>query len=150
MGKREAWGALSRRRPGACDSKHRGVHLLALVVQPRVPWSTLPWRALRARGQARRVPVIPLAILVGLLVIPGLCVEWVAPHDPTGGSLSHRLMPPMWMEGGSATYPGAGIPRPTPAWGLMVADGRELIVTAWWLSTFPELAIMLTVLALNL
>jgi peptide/nickel transport system permease protein len=32
----------------------------------------------------------------------------------------------------------------------MVADGRELIVTAWWVSMFPGLAIMLTVLALNL
>ena len=32
----------------------------------------------------------------------------------------------------------------------MVSDGRELIVTAWWVSMFPGIAIMLTVLALNL
>jgi peptide/nickel transport system permease protein len=50
----------------------------------------------------------------------------------------------------SLSFLGAGIPRPTPAWGLMVADGRELIVTAWWISMFPGLAIMLTVLSLNL
>ena len=48
------------------------------------------------------------------------------------------------------SFLGAGLPRPLPAWGLMVADGRELIVTAWWVSMFPGLAIMLTVLALNL
>ena len=48
------------------------------------------------------------------------------------------------------SFLGAGLPRPMPAWGLMVADGRELIVTAWWVSMFPGLAIMLTVLALNL
>ena len=48
------------------------------------------------------------------------------------------------------SFLGAGLPRPTPAWGLMVADGRELIVTAWWVSMFPGLAIMLTVLSLNL
>lgn len=48
------------------------------------------------------------------------------------------------------SFLGAGIPRPTPAWGIMVADGRELIVTAWWVSMFPGLAIMLTVLSLNL
>ena len=48
------------------------------------------------------------------------------------------------------SFLGAGIPRPTPAWGVMVADGRELIVTAWWVAMFPGLAIMLTVLALNL
>ena len=45
------------------------------------------------------------------------------------------------------SFLGAGLPRPTPAWGLMIADGRELIVTAWWVSMFPGLAIMLTVLA---
>ena len=48
------------------------------------------------------------------------------------------------------SFLGAGLPRPQPAWRLMVADGRELIVTAWWVSMFPGLAIMLTVLALNL
>ena len=48
------------------------------------------------------------------------------------------------------SFLGAGIPRPTPAWGMMVADGRELIVTAWWISMFPGLAIMLTVLSVNL
>ena len=48
------------------------------------------------------------------------------------------------------SFLGAGLPRPTPAWGVMVADGRELIVTAWWVSMFPGLAIMLTVLSLNL
>jgi len=48
------------------------------------------------------------------------------------------------------SFLGAGIPRPTPAWGMMVADGRELIVTAWWISMFPGLAIMMTVLSVNL
>lgn len=50
----------------------------------------------------------------------------------------------------SLSFLGAGLPRAQPAWGVMVADGRELIVTAWWVSMFPGLAIMLTVLALNL
>jgi peptide/nickel transport system permease protein len=48
------------------------------------------------------------------------------------------------------SFLGAGLPRPTPAWGVMVADGRELIVAAWWVSMFPGIAIMLTVLSLNL
>jgi peptide/nickel transport system permease protein len=255
---------------------------------------------------------LALAILIFVLVLPSLCAEWIAPHDPIKGSLGARLKPPMWAPGGSPTYPlgtdkvgrdmlsriiygarvslrvsleaimvsgvigttlgllagyfggrvdafimrmvdislglpiilvalvfvsvpafgpslttlvtvitvllwsryarqvrgetlsikqrdfiararvagashfrimfryilpnivntlivlatlqvgfvillesslsflGAGVPRPTPAWGLMVADGRELIVTAWWISMFPGLAIMLTVLSLNL
>lgn len=48
------------------------------------------------------------------------------------------------------SFLGAGLPRAEPAWGLMVADGRELIVTAWWVSMFPGLAILLTVLSLNM
>ena len=48
------------------------------------------------------------------------------------------------------SFLGAGLPRAEPAWGVMIADGRELIVTAWWVSMFPGLAIMLAVLALNL
>ena len=48
------------------------------------------------------------------------------------------------------SFLGAGIPRPTPAWGLMVADGRELIVAAWWVALFPGIAILLVVMSMNL
>jgi len=47
------------------------------------------------------------------------------------------------------SFLGAGIPPPTPAWGTMVADGRSFIGTAWWISFFPGLAILVTVLSLN-
>ena len=283
---------------------------MAMAIPQRVPWYMAPLRLLRAIFQVRQFPGMAMAILVFLLVIPGIFAEWIAPHDPIKGSLALRLKPPMWEKGGSITYPlgtdkvgrdvlsriiygarvslrvsieaivvsgfigtalglisgyfggkvdalimrlvdislglpiilvalvfvaalgpsfstvialitillwaryarqvrgetlsikerdfvararvagashfrimfryllpnvvntlivlatlqvgfviifesslsflGAGIPRPTPAWGLMVADGRELIVTAWWISMFPGLAIMLTVLSFNL
>ena len=48
------------------------------------------------------------------------------------------------------SFLGAGIPKPTPAWGLMVADGRELIVSDWWVSFFPGFAILLVVMSMNL
>lgn len=48
------------------------------------------------------------------------------------------------------SFLGAGIPRPNPAWGLMVADGRDLIISHWWVAFFPGLAIMLVVLSMNL
>jgi peptide/nickel transport system permease protein len=283
---------------------------MAMAIPQRVPWYMAPLRLLRAIFQVRQFPGMAMAILVFLLVIPGIFAEWIAPHDPIKGSLALRLKPPMWEKGGSITYPlgtdkvgrdvlsriiygarvslrvsieaivvsgfigtalglisgyfggkvdalimrlvdislglpiilvalvfvaalgpsfstvialitillwaryarqvrgetlsikerdfvararvagashfrimfryllpnvvntlivlatlqvgfviifesslsflGAGIPRPTPAWGLMVADGRELIVTAWWISMFPGIAIMLTVLSFNL
>jgi peptide/nickel transport system permease protein len=48
------------------------------------------------------------------------------------------------------SFIGAGIPPPTPSWGNMVAEGREWITTAWWISFFPGVAIMFVVLAFNL
>lgn len=54
------------------------------------------------------------------------------------------------LEESSLSFIGAGIPRPQPSWGVMVAEGRELILSAWWLTLFPGLAILLVVLALNL
>jgi peptide/nickel transport system permease protein len=282
---------------------------MATAVSQPVPWYNPP-RIARAVFQAKRYPVVPVAILVLFLVIPAVFAPLVAPHDPLKGSLSKRLKPPAWADGGSIEYPlgtdkmgrdllsrmiygarisllvsfmavfvggsvgttlglvsgyfggkidtlimrlvditlsiptillalvlvsalgpsfgtvitvialiiwaryarqaraealtvkeqdfvararvagashtrimvryifpnivntlvvlatlqvgsiillestlsflGVGIPRPTPAWGVMVADGRELIVTAWWVSMFPGIGIMLTVLSLNL
>lgn len=50
----------------------------------------------------------------------------------------------------SLSFLGIGVTPPTPAWGLMLADGRSYISSAWWLVTFPGLALLLTVLAVNL
>lgn len=282
---------------------------MATVTARTLPWYSPPRVALAMR-QARRYPLVPLALLTFLLVVPAALAPLIAPYDPLRGSLANRLRPPVWQQGGSIDYPlgtdklgrdilsriiygarvslavslaailvggvlgtalglasgyfggkvdavimrlvdislsfptilvalvlvaavgpsfgtvitvvvvflwaryarlvrgetlaikerdfvararvagashvrimsryifpnvvnslvvlatlqvgyvillestlsflGAGLPRPTPAWGLMIADGRELIVTAWWVSMFPGLAIMLTVLALNL
>lgn len=49
----------------------------------------------------------------------------------------------------SLSFLGLGVPPPTPAWGSMVAEGRDYIGSAWWLSVFPGLAIMLVVLSCN-
>src|ERR671925_213013 len=282
---------------------------MATVTARTLRWYAVP-RLARAVRQARRYPVVPVAILTFLLVIPAVLAHQIAPYDPLKGSLAKRLRPPVWQTGGSIDHPlgtdklgrdilsriihgarvsllvslvaifvggiigtslgltsgyfggrvdsllmrlvdislslptillalvlvaavgpsfgtviavlvillwaryarlvrgetlgikerdfiararvagashtrimtryifpnvvnslvvlatlqvgyvillesalsflGAGLPRPLPAWGLMIADGRELIVTAWWVSMFPGLAIMLTVLSLNL
>ena len=268
------------------------------------------WRPARTLSAARQYPLIPIAILFLVLVIPGIFANQVAPHNPTDGSISDRLTPPVWQDGGtwdhvlgtdrvgrdmlsriihgarisllvagvsilvgafvgvslglvsgyfggsidhlimrlvdvklalpsillalvlasvmdagftaviiiisiviwaryarmvrgetlrvremdfiarakvagcsdlrimvhhvfpnvvnsvivlatleigqvilfesSLSFLGVGIPPPNPAWGLMVADGRVLVVTAWWVAFFPGLAILLTVLSMNL
>jgi peptide/nickel transport system permease protein len=50
----------------------------------------------------------------------------------------------------SLSFLGAGIPPPTPAWGSMIAEGRDFVTSAWWVSLFPGLAILVVVLAFNL
>jgi ABC-type dipeptide/oligopeptide/nickel transport system permease subunit len=50
----------------------------------------------------------------------------------------------------SLSFLGLGVQPPTPSWGSMVADGRDFLVEAWWVSTFPGVAILLLVLSINL
>ncbi|HEY4590433.1 MAG TPA: hypothetical protein VII86_14500, partial [Thermoanaerobaculia bacterium] len=39
---------------------------------------------------------------------------------------------------------------PTPSWGNLIAEGQDVLVQAWWISTFPGAAIAVTVIAFNL
>jgi len=50
----------------------------------------------------------------------------------------------------SLSFLGLGVQPPTPTWGGMVADGRDYLGDAWWVSVFPGLAILITVLGINL
>jgi peptide/nickel transport system permease protein len=50
----------------------------------------------------------------------------------------------------SLSFLGLGVRPPTPSWGNMIADGRDALTQAWWISTFPGLAIVFTVIAFNL
>jgi peptide/nickel transport system permease protein len=50
----------------------------------------------------------------------------------------------------SLSFLGVGVPPPNPAWGSMIAEGRSFMATAWWLSTWPGLAVLIIVLTCNL
>ncbi len=54
------------------------------------------------------------------------------------------------LEAAALGYLGVGAQVPTPEWGAMLADSRDLMESAWWVVTFPGIAILLTVLAINL
>ncbi len=54
----------------------------------------------------------------------------------------------IWESG--LSFLGMGVPPPMPTWGRMLAEGRVYITDAWWLVTLPGLAIMVTILAINL
>ncbi|MEW6262468.1 MAG: ABC transporter permease [Thermodesulfobacteriota bacterium] len=54
----------------------------------------------------------------------------------------------IWESG--LSFLGLGVPPPWPTWGRMLAEGRVYIIDSWWLVTLPGLAIMLTILSINL
>jgi len=60
-----------------------------------------------------------------------------------------RMATVVMIEAG-LSYLGLGIQPPNPSLGSMLSDGRQYLATAWWLGTFPGLAIMLIVLGINL
>lgn len=50
----------------------------------------------------------------------------------------------------SLSFLGLGIPKPSAAWGVMIADGREWLLHGWWIAVFPGVAISLLIISLNL
>ena len=54
------------------------------------------------------------------------------------------------LDAAALGFLGLGAQPPTPEWGSMLADAREFVLRAWWVVTFPGLAILVTVLAFNL
>ncbi|GAA4521394.1 ABC transporter permease subunit [Chelativorans composti] len=54
------------------------------------------------------------------------------------------------LDAAALGFLGMGAQPPTPEWGTMLAEAREFVLRAWWVVTFPGLAILITVLAINL
>ncbi len=54
------------------------------------------------------------------------------------------------LDAAALGFLGLGAQPPTPEWGTMLAEAREFVLRAWWVVTFPGLAILVTVLAINL
>lgn len=80
----------------------------------------------------------------------GICLRHVFPH--ARGPVSALVA----IEFGSAilsisalSFLGYGATPPTPEWGNLVAEGRNYLATAWWLTTIPGIVIVVTVLAVN-
>lgn len=71
-------------------------------------------------------------VLPGAVVVATLRVGWV-----------------VLMEA-SLSFLGLGIQPPQPSWGVIIAEGRDYLFRAWWISTFPGIAIFLFVLGMNL
>ncbi len=109
---------------------------------------------------ARQIRGETLAIkeqdFVALAVVAGRSTPWILSRHifpnvvPTLLVISTLQVGYVILLEGTLSFLGVGVPPPTPAWGLMIADGRGFLATAWWITLFPGLAMLLTVLAVNL
>ena len=109
---------------------------------------------------ARQIRGETLAIkeqdFVALAVVAGRSSAWIIRHHifpnvmPTLLVISTLQVGYVILLEGTLSFLGVGVPPPSPAWGLMIADGRGFLATAWWISLFPGLAMLFTVLAVNL
>ncbi len=121
--------------------------IIAIALTELAPFVRLaraPTLALKEREfiEAGRLLGFGPARLMGVHILPNLIADvlvmgslWMATAIRTEASLS---------------FIGLGVKPPTATWGGMIREGFENILDAWWLSVFPSLAVLLTVLALNL
>ena len=112
-----------------------------------------PWYARLVRAEARSLRDRPFVEAARAIGVPA----WrILPRHILRNCLTPVLVQAtvdvgsVVLAAGSLAFIGLGAQPPAPDWGLMVAEGRGQIFTAWWISTFPGLAIFVTVLAFNL
>ncbi len=92
--------------------------------------------------EAARVVGVPVPIILVRHILPNVAAPIVvaATLGMAGAILSAAAL----------SFIGLGSQPPTPEWGRMLSEGRDYLRDAWWISTFPGLAIMLTVLGVNM
>ncbi|MFF5138215.1 ABC transporter permease [Streptomyces sp. NPDC013157] len=112
-----------------------------------------PWYARLVRAEARSLrerPFVEAARSMGV-PLPVILARHVVRNcvGPILVQVTVDLGSVILAEG-SLAFLGLGAQQPSPDWGLMVEEGRASLFDAWWISTFPGLAIFLTVLGFNL
>lgn len=96
----------------------------------------------RAYVEAARALGVPTSRIILAHLLPNaLAPVWVLATLEVGQ---------MIIAEASLSFLGLGVPPPTPSWGSMLADGRDYIYNAWWLTVIPGLAILVLVLSVNL
>lgn len=121
--------------------------VIAIAITETAPFARVaraPTIAVKRRGfveAARALGFSPVRIM-GVHILPNILSDivvvaslWMAAAIRTEASLS---------------FIGLGVPPPAATWGSMIRDGFDNILDAWWLAVFPSLAILVTVLALNI
>jgi peptide/nickel transport system permease protein len=125
--------------------------LTSLIIAISVTW--WPWYTRLIRGQAASVAGRPYVESCRALGIPGhrILLRHVLPNSITPLIVQVSLdFGGVILTVSALSFLGLGAQDPTPDWGLMVAEGQNYFTTAWWVVTFPGLAIMVTAFAFTL
>ncbi len=118
---------------------------IALVLQPHYV------RLTRASVMAERTKDYVTAAKVTGAKLPRLMFVTVLPNCLSPIIVQATLsFSNAILDAAALGFLGMGAQPPTPEWGTMLAEAREFILRAWWVVTFPGLAILITVLAVNL
>jgi len=92
--------------------------------------------------EAARVIGVPIQLILGRHILPNVVAPIiVAASLGMGTSI---------LAAAGLSFIGLGSQPPTPEWGRMLTEGRDYLRDAWWISTFPGIAIMITVFGVNL
>jgi ABC-type dipeptide/oligopeptide/nickel transport system permease subunit len=124
-----------------------------LNVMIAVGISTIPEYARLARGKVLSVKEMPYIEAISGLGSAGLRIMFRHILPNISGPLivlSTLQVGNAILIGSGLSFLGMGAQPPTAEWGLMTAEGRNFLNRAWWISTFPGLAILSAVMAINL
>jgi peptide/nickel transport system permease protein len=114
--------------------------------------STVPEYARLARGKV--LSVMQLEYIEAIHSIGGSNFRVIVKHILPNISAPITILATLQvgnaiLVGSGLSFLGMGAQPPTPEWGLMTAEGRNFMSQAWWISTFPGIAILITVISIN-
>ncbi len=128
-----------------------GRGLTNTIIALAISW--WPWYARLVYVQVNSIkslPYVDAAKIVGLSPL-AIMFKHVLPNALTPVTVQAALdMGSAILEAAGLSFLGVGVKPPTPEWGLLVTEGWTSINVAWWISLFPGLAILVTVLGFNL
>ena len=115
--------------------------------------SQIPYYARLVRGsvlvakeqlyvEAARVVGVPIPVIIVRHILPNVVAPIIVVATLGMGTAI--------LSAAALSFIGLGSQPPTPEWGRMLSEGRDYLRDGWWISTFPGIAIMLTVLGVNM
>lgn len=128
-----------------------GRGLVNTIIALAISW--WPWYARLVYVQVNSIKVLPYVDAAKIIGLHPLAIMFkhVLPNALTPVTVQAALdMGSAILEAAGLSFLGVGVKPPTPEWGLLVTEGWSSINVAWWISLFPGLAILITVLGFNL